>query len=502
VGDKYVGWERRVAFAVAVVCAVGGLAFLAHALLARPYGTVEAELVFEASRIARRLPLYVDPYDGAWDAGPPPSRYYVLYTPIWPWVLAHLPGPAPPTLDSLRTGGRLLNAVLCVVTLGALVRASAPDNRLSVATGACLALGFSALAREAGLATADMPAVALSSIGLARLAHKGRLDALSAAALAAAPLVKPSVLGGAAGAYAAHAIANRRSGARPLAEPVAVGALVAGAMAALYHVWSDGQWLVHIARATGQTLSFERWVREFGGRAALLGAPHLAVLVLAIRRRARLTATLPLATSVVWASFAMAKHGSGTHYWLEPTVAALVTLGIMPVAGATTSPSDRTARPWIAWAGLALALAVATESLPAFWHAPAEDCTARRRVEAIRRRCRLRGGQVLVSDDPALELAIDGRIIVPVWQNSYLVRAGTFPLQAWREDLARPEVAWFVHDAAFLQPAPEHIAGITEVNAFRRELRDTIEENFELAPSTESIDAGAGLLVFQRRGGP
>jgi hypothetical protein len=497
VGDKYVSWERRVAFAVAVVCAACGLVFLAHALLARPYGTVEAELVFEASRIARRLPLYVDPYAGAWDAGPPPSRYYVLYTPIWPWVLAHLPGPASPTLESMRTGGRLLNAVLWVLTLGALVRASTPANRLAVATGACLALGFSALVREAGLATADMPAVALSSIGLARLARKGRLDALSAAALVAAPLVKPSVLGGAAGAYTAHVLANRRGGARLLAEPIASGALVAGAMAALYHVWSDGQWLVHIARATGQTLSFERWVREFGGRAALLGAPHIAVLVLALRRRAPLVATLPLATSIAWASFAMAKHGSGTHYWLEPTVAALVTLGVLPVA-ATASGSDETARPWLAWAGIALALAVAAESLPVFWRAPEEDRAAHLRVDAIRRRCPLRGGQVLVSDDPTLELEIDGRIIVPVWQNSYLIRAGTFPLQAWREDLARPEVAWFVHDAAFLQPAPEHIAGITEVNAFRRELRDVIEANFVRDPSTED----GGLLVFHRRGGP
>jgi hypothetical protein len=474
---------RRLAFAVALGCAACGLAIVVYSLWRRPYGAVEAELVFQASRIQKGFPLYVDPAVGAWEQGPPPSRYYVLYTPLWPWLLARI---SPGHLEATRLAGRLVNAVLLLTALVAVVRTSKPANRLTVATGAALALGFEMLVREATLADADMPAVLLSTFGLLRMNARRGLDSVSAPLLALTPLVKPSVLGGAAGAVLAHVIVHRRSGLRRLLSPLAVGAIVGAALIALFHVWSDGAWLSHIVRATGQTLSIERWFREFGARAFFLGAPHALVCLLAVRAGSPLFATLPLASSIAWATFSMAKHGSGTHYWLEPTMAALIALGRMPSSSSLSSPPLR-------WAGLAFVCAATGVSLVGLAGAPARYETARNRVAGVRAACPLGPGDVVVAGSADLELEVDGRVIVPAWQSAYLIRTGRFPLEAWREDLARPQVRCLVHEHDYLDPPPERIEGITEVSPFRKELHDVVEKNFVLYTEFD------GLLVFRRR---
>jgi hypothetical protein len=474
---------RRLALAVALGCAACGLAMAVYGLWRRPYGAVEAELVFQASRIQKGFPLYVDPAVGAWEQGPPPSRYYVLYTPLWPWLLAHI---SPGSLEATRTAGRLVNAVLLLAALVAVVRASKPANRLTVVTGAALALGFEMLVREATLADADMPAVLLSTLGLIRMNARRGLDAVSAPLLAMTPLVKPSVLGGAVGAVLAHVIVNRRAGTRRLLLPLAAGAIVGGAFVALYHVWSDGAWLRHIARATGQTISVERWFREFGARAFFLGVPHSLVCLAALRAGSSLLATLPLVSSIAWATFAMAKHGSGTHYWLEPTMAALIALGTMPPLTSWSTPPLR-------WAGFAFVTAAAAVSLIGFARSPARYEAARERVAYVRAACPLRPGEVVVAGSADLELEVNRRVLVPAWQSAYLIRTGRFPLDAWREDLARPQVRCLVHERDYLDPPPERIEGITEVSPFRKELRDVVEKTFTLDSEFD------GLLVFHRR---
>jgi hypothetical protein len=475
----------RIACAIGLACAACGLAFAIYGLWSRPYGAVEAELVFQASRIQKGFPLYVDPSVGAWEAGPPPSRYYVLYTPLWPWLLAHI---APVSLEATRTVGRVVNLALLLACLTALVRASKPPNRAAVVTGAALALGFEMLVREATLADADMPAVLLSTLGLLRMNARRGLDPVSAALVAATPLVKPSVLGGAAGAVLAHLWTCRRDGWRRLLLPLLAGAVVGGALVAVFHVWSGGAWLQHIVRATGQTLSAERWLQEFGARAVFLGAPHAVVCAIAVRRRLPALATLPLATSIAWATFSMAKHGSGTHYWLEPTMAALIALGAMPAAP-LQSPAARSLR----WAGLAFVAAAAASGVSGFAGAPAAYRASRERLDQLRQHCALRPGEVLMASGADIELEMNGRVVVPAWQTAYLIRTGKFPLDAWREDLARPQVRWFVHGRDFLVPPPERIEGITEVSAYRKELRDVVERNFV---QDTDID---GLLVFRRR---
>jgi hypothetical protein len=116
-------------------------------------------------------------------------------------------------------------------------------------------------------------------------------------------------------------------------------------------------------------------------------------------------------------------------------------------------------------------------------------------VAALRERCPLRPGEVLVATDASLEMELDGRVIVPSWQSSYLVRNGTFPLEAWRRDLAMPEVRCFVDGPEFLAPRPERIEGITEDNALRRELRDVIEADFD----GDAPEGVGGLLLYRRR---
>jgi len=484
---------RRVALLVAAMSAVGGLAYLVYGVWMRPYGIVEAELVFQASRLQHGFPLYVDPATGAWELGAPPSRYYVLYTPTWPWVLAHL---APATHLGVRTVGRAVNAALYLATLAVVFRAARPERRVVVGTGALLTLGFAMLVREAGLATADMPAVALATVGLTRMIHKGGLDPISAALLAAAPLVKPSVLGVPVGAVLAHLLVHRRAGLRPMLTPLVAGGAVAAALVGTFHAASGGVWLTHIVRATGQTLSLERWAQEFGGRAVFLGAPHALVLVLAGRRRSTALATLPLATSLAWSTFSMAKHGSGTHYWLEPTMAALLALG---AAGSVEAPPIALRSRALAWLGLAFTIAAGGVGVRELARAPASDRARDGLVGDLRDHCALRPGEVVVATDVSLELELDGRILVPSWQSSYLVRRGTFPLDAWRRDLARPEVRWFVDGPEFLEPPPERVEGITEANALRRELRDVIADEFAYDGRVGSAEQGGELLVYRRR---
>ncbi len=485
----------RLAFALALGCAACGLAMFVYGLWRRPYAAVEAELVFEASRIQKGFPLYVDPFVGAWENGAPPSRYYVLYTPFWPWLLAHV---SPHTPEGMRTVGRLANTLLLLTALGAAVRASQPANRLAVATGAALVLGFEMLVREATLADADMPAVFLSTLALLRMNARRGLDAASAVMLAATPLIKPSVLGGAVGAVVAHLAVHRRSGARRLLLPLAAGAAAGAGVVLVFHVASGGVWLRHIVRATGQTISLERWFQEFGARAAFLGAPHAIVLTLAVLRGSPLLATLPLATSTAWATFCMAKHGSGTQYWLEPTMAALVVMGTMP-----PSPSRRSMA--LSWGSLAFVAVAGAFSAHAFAATPARYQASRDELARLRASC---PSFPVKSCWPAARTwssRIDGRVIVPAWQTAYLIRTGTFPLQAWREDIARPEVRCLALGRDYLDPPPARIQGAIEVSAYRKELRDIVEKTFALqkpakpAKPAEPAEGNDGLLVFRRR---
>ena len=83
-----------VAAAAVAVAVVAVLAFAVVTIASRPLEYVEGEVLFDASRLRDHLRLYIDPLRGAFDYGPLPSRYYVAYTPLWAWLLSHVPAGA------------------------------------------------------------------------------------------------------------------------------------------------------------------------------------------------------------------------------------------------------------------------------------------------------------------------------------------------------------------------------------------------------------------------
>jgi hypothetical protein len=471
---------------LAIACAASGLAFLVFGVWARPYTEIESQLVFEAHRIRAHLPLYSDPIAGAWEGGAPPSHYFVPYPPGWAYLLAAFPAT---TLEGTRTAGRIVSVLLYVATLVTIVRNTRAENRRATLVGACLALGLDLIVREAGLAQTDVPAVALTSFALVRTARHEKLDAISAAMFAATPLVKHSIVGAALGALIAHGFYTRREGLRAMVRPLLAGAAVATAIIGAYEVVSGGAWLPHIFRATGQSLSFERWTHEVGSRFILLGTPHAVVLAIAVRRRASAWLTLPLATSLVCTLVALAKHGSATHYWQEPTMVALVVVSRMPPPHQVRSARLDFA---LASSGLALAIAVAASSIPSFAAAPVayerwDD--SRRAADAA---CPRSAGEVVMSSDVRMEVALDGRPIIPAWETTYMVRSGTFPLETWRREVSRPEVKCLLMDSRFYDPIPRGDAA-QDVSVYRTELRETVDALFTAGPA-----AGGWILLVRR----
>jgi hypothetical protein len=214
--------------------------------------------------------------------------------------------------------------------------------------------------------------------------------------------------------------------------------------------------------------------------------PHAVVLVLAVRRKAPLLAVVPFAASLGWTILTLAKHGSTTHYWLEPSLACLVTVGALP-------RRDVSARAW-GPLGFALAVAVAVSSIPALARAPETYAKWQPLMTNVRRACSLSRGQIAMAADVRVEVEIDGRVIIPTWESSLMARSDQFSLEKWSEDLLRPEVRCLVTEAAFFDPLPSGTAG-DDVHVYRRELRGAVEAAF-----LPAVRAGP-FLVWRRRTG-
>jgi hypothetical protein len=476
--------RAAIAFAIAgaVASAIAAVAYVIATLHTRRWGQVEAEMVFEAMRVRSGFPLYFDPVAGAHEYGDPPTRYFVLYTPVWPRVLSWLGS----SLDTMRFAGRAFNSVVWLSFLAFVLRSAPKANRAASIVAVGLACGCFFMSRETTLACADTTACVLAGLGLLRAVKKREMDWVAAALLASGPFWKPNVLGIAIGVCLAHLLVKRFQAWRSLA----VFAFVGLSWLAVCRFASGGLFPLHMLRATGQTLSLERAAREIMGRGFFLLLPHVVVLFFAFRARAGMFARVALSTTVAWSTFLSSKHGSGAHYFVEPTVAAIVVVTQTEWSGLGASRMGAVLR--YATAGV-FAWIVFGSSIDAF----ADDAMLTRQrkdlVAQIRDACPLGAGDVLVSTDVVMELEIDGRIIVPVWQNTYLLRTGVFPADVWRRDLASPHVKCLLSGLDMKEPLPQEIAGITEVGAFRKELRETIDANFALDREV------GGWLVYKRR---
>jgi hypothetical protein len=474
---------------LAVVSALTTLVFVAHAFVKSPQNPVAAEIGFEALRVARKLPLYVDPWKGAWEDGAPPARYYVLYTPMFPWIigkLTQLVGTV--SLDGVRTVGRAVAVAGWLVVHAAPVMGAPKATRRVTAIAAMLCAGIYFVSRHAASMSPDTLATALVCLGVLRAVRKDGIDPIAAVLIIGAPFIKPSCLGGVAGTALAH-LALRRPG---WIRSTLTGGVAAVVLAIGCFLASDGAWLSNISRSTGQPLTLVRWIQEFGSRVMVLGLPHLFVAWLAWRRKVTWLVVAPLLGSIAWTTFIMAKHGSGSHYWLEPTGLALIAISRMPKAP-DMEPG------WIAralpWGALVFGALVAIVSWPQYVQEPARYRHHDERVRLIDQHCTRKPGQFVVSSDLELELALNGHFSVPAWQSGFLARSSRFPTEAWREDLVRPEVRWVAIASDPREPPGTTNDEKVELSPFYDVLKDVVLENYVFD------EVVGGYFVFRRKAG-
>lgn len=470
---------ERAVTVLAVLSALFTAAFVAYTFLYSPQNPVASEIQFEAWRVARKLPLYVDPWKGAWENGPPPSRYYVLYTPVFPSLVGLLSGRE---LESVRTVGRSI-AVLAWLAFHIPVVVFAPKDRKRVTLiASLLAASIFFVSRHAASMSPDTLATALVCGGVLRAVIKDEIDPIAAILLIAGPFVKPSCLGGVAGA-AVVLFAQRRPGwLRGLVAGLGTFVVFLG----LCHVASDGNWFTHIKSSTGQPLTLTRWIQEFGSRALVLGVPHLVVVWLAYKRKTTWLVLGPLIGSLAWATFMMAKHGSGSHYWFEPTGLALIAISRM---------SKREAEPaWLPIGALAFAIVTAITSWPQYIKEPARVKHHDDTVAALR--AHIPDTDYVVSSDYEMEMALNhGHISVPAWQSAFLARSGKFPKEEWQKDLVRPEVRYVAIALDPRLPPGETNDEKVELMPFYDILKEPLFDTFD-------FDAVVGgMFVFKRKAG-
>jgi hypothetical protein len=310
----------------------------------------------------------------------------------------------------------------------------------------------------------DALATALVCGGVLRAALADEIDPIAAVLLIAGPFVKPSCLGGVAGAAIALFALRRPGWIRGLL--AGLGAFVV--LAGLCHLASDGAWIRHIESSTGQPLSLTRWLQEMGGRFFVLGLPHAVVAWLAVRRKTSWLVTAPLLGSIAWSTFAMAKHGSGAHYWLEPTGLALIAISRMR--------NGNDAR-WLSPSALVFAIVTAISSWP---HYLAEPARVKRHDDAVAAlRAHIPDGEYIVATEFELEMTLNhGHISVPSWQSAFLARSGKFPKEEWQHDLVRPEVRWVAIASDPREPPPATNDAQMEQMPYYDVLRDQLFSAF------------------------
>jgi hypothetical protein len=448
-------WAAAIALGVA---AIASLVFALGLLRSRPLLYGEAEVLFEASRLRSGLALYTDPIAGAFDYGPMPARWYVVYPPIWSYVLSFVPVAVAPIVA---------RAAATLAWLGTLAwlayAADARCRRVAIAAATYVA-GVFVVASFATSGRPDSIAVAVSAIALVRSVRRGEVDAVAGALFALAAWIKPNELGLGGGAVLASVlgpvvfgagtlIAAPRRAWRPLA-----GALVlSAALALVLHVASRGAWIEHLVRSLGQPLSLDFWWRQMWPR-ALFAAPIAFVSWLAWsgrRERGGGIALGAFAASLAWTIASLAKFGSASNYWMEPAVGAVVVAAFVPVPDL-----GRRARALLAPVAVASAVWSCVATLGSV--AEAFDVLPKRAalVDEARARCSAGPSHVVLSDTPGVEYAANGRIVSPAFQMAFLAASGKFPVALWVHDVERPEAACLVVEGTIARGAGAFVAEV------------------------------------------
>ncbi len=458
----------RCALLIALLALAASVAYALFALVHRPWDTVEGEVLFEASRLRHDLPLYVDPRVGAFDYGPVPARYYVLYPPLWSWLLSHVPEGAASQV------ARGFDIVAWFGLLAFVARTADAGCKRAATAGAIFVGGVYTLTLYGASGRPDSLAQLLAGIALVRAARLGRIDPLSAALFALAPWVKPNVLGMAAGAFALDLGLRRVKALLPLG----IAALTSLAILAVLHVASSGAWITHLLRSTGQPLSAALWAEQVPSRLQFLGIPLAFAAACGWRARRDPKVSLGLAAvlaSVLWALFSLAKIGSATNYWMEPSVACLIVMAHAPVPsleGRARIAAASVAVVQALWTGVAT---IRSSLEQIFVVLPSED----RSLARARVLCNAGPGDVVLGDETGIELRLDGRIVATPFQMTHLARRGLYPLETWTHDVTRPEVVGIVMEDDLLERPLSDVS--IEHDRFGPELRRLLKDRFELA---------------------
>ncbi len=455
------------AAAVVLLALVATLGWDIATIATRPLDGVEGDVLFEASRVRSGLPLWVDPSVGARDYGAVPARYYVLYPPLWSALLSLVPAGAAPLVARV---------VAAAAWLGVLVVAAASGSSLEARRVALLLAAFAAgawvLSFYGMSGRPDAPAVALAGIALLRSARRGRVDALAGALFALAAWVKPNVVGAFPGAMVgtcalAFAARRRLADALRAAVPGIAGAAAVTIAAALVLTLLSGRtWLVHLLASTGQPPSLALWTEQLASRAPFFAAPLAVALVVGLARR-RTVASYALVTSLAWCVLSLAKIGSAANYFLEPFVVAVVVVAQLDLATRAVRPS--------VLAGVALVVQALWTGVASVRSSFEHVGLARERAAFLAKTRRTCTG-IVMADEPGLELALNGRIVATPFQSTHLARRGAFPLEAWLEDVSRPEIACLVMQDDLLERPLTTVS--LEHDRFGTELRVALRAHF------------------------
>ena len=442
----------RVVWALAATCTgaalLAALAYSVAALPVRPLDGVEGEVLYEAARLRAGLAVYTDPIAGAFDHGPVPARFFVLYPPFWSFLLSLVPGAVP--FDRVLAG-RIAASAAWFGSLAYLAWRAPAAHRRVACVAAAFAGGIFTLALFGSAARPDAWALALSAVALDRAARRGALDSVCGVLFVGAALIKPNVLGIAAGVLVAGFRIDRRGTLRA----VAAGLLVGCAGALVLQRASHGLWIEHLVLSTGQPLSLAVWKKQALWRLQFVGAPLALALVAGWRARSDASVAIALAglaASVAWALVSLAKIGAASNYWMEPALAAVV------VVSRAGLPLPTTSRAACLFAGASLFQAAWTGVGSVRSSIEAIGLARRHRdlVDGARAACGAGPRDVVIADEPGLEVMLNGRLVSTPFQMTHLIERGRFPVGPWLADVRRPEVrCLLLEDDALEQPPRE-----------------------------------------------
>jgi hypothetical protein len=346
--------------------------------------------------------------------------------------------------------GRIACSLTWFGSLAGLAWTAPRESRREAAVAAAFIAGIWVLANFATIGRPDSIACALAAIALARAIRRGKADLLCIALLVLVPWVKPTLIGLPTGAILGAALADRNNARRTLGTAV----VLAGGSAAIAFVASGGAVFTHVIRSNAQAFTLTAWLDQVPARLPFF-APLFAWAAWVGWRDRRSTGTriglAALGGAVAWTLFAVAKTGSASNYWMEPSIAAVALIARAqpgPVrVGGTDFRHVVVALVAVLWADIASVRG-------ALEHGQRMRADAAF-VATIRERAGFGNDQVIAADEAGIELVLNDRILMPTYQMVHLVRAGKFPAALWIAELTSPRTGGFVEHTGQLRLASD-----------------------------------------------